>query len=103
MLNLSSGQHVEGCYVIARKEVLPFRDQERGSYLALTLQNCWGQIQGRLWELPANHSDCSPGQVVSLGAVTEDQGSRQLRILEMIPTGKEEIDFSYKRVMFIRR
>lgn len=95
MFNLAIGQQLEGSYVITRKEVLPFRDQERGSYLALTLQNRWGQIQGRLWELPENHGDYCPGKVVSLRAVPEEyQCGIQLRILDIRLTREEDIDLS---------
>ena len=47
---MQAGQVVEKIFAVVKKDLKPFKDTSRGSYLALTVADKTGKIEARKWE-----------------------------------------------------
>lgn len=91
---LQTGRVVESLFAVQRKEVLPFRNPEKGEYLALTLSDRTGTIEGRQWEtIEESVRRIKQGDVARVrGKVDEYRGAKQLIVEDMRPIPPEKVD-----------
>jgi len=48
--DIKAGEEVKATFYLQKWSLVPFRDASKGMYLALTLSDKTGQIQGRVWD-----------------------------------------------------
>lgn len=91
---LRSGERIVGFYFVRQKQLEPFRDRERGEYLALVLSDKSGQIPARVWEnAPAMAGTFEAGAVVKVAADVEEYNGRlQLIVHRLRPAEEGEAD-----------
>lgn len=87
---------VDTSLMVAEKRLVPFRDQAKGRYLALTLADRTGQIEGRAWESADElAAGCETGDVVRvIGVVEEYRETRQLRLASLVRLSDAGVDLS---------
>ena len=82
---LQPGQEVNGTFALKSKKLLPLRNGT-GQYLAVTLGDKTGQVEGRIWEpVYEAHYSCRVGDIVQVqGRVEEYNGRMQINISSML-------------------
>ncbi|MDD4767512.1 MAG: HD domain-containing protein [Desulfotomaculaceae bacterium] len=82
---LQPGQEVNGTFALKSKKLLPLRNGT-GQYLAVTLGDKTGQVEGRIWEpVYETHYSCRVGDIVQVqGRVEEYNGRMQINISSML-------------------
>ncbi len=87
---LRAGERIVGFYFVRQKQLEPFRDRERGEYLALILSDRSGQIPAKVWEnAPALAQTFEPGAIVKVAADVEEYNGRLQLIIHRL-RGAEE-------------
>ena len=91
---MQAGQVVEKIFAVVKKDLKPFKDTSRGSYLALTIADKTGKIEARKWEKADEKCEkIKQGGLVHLkGLVEQYQGSLQIRIHNVYPADELEFD-----------
>lgn len=92
--DLKAGLPVDSHYLVARKQLLPFRDPSRGQYLSLTLADRTGRVEAKLWDR-AGEVDAlvEVENIVRVaGTVEEYRGSLQLSISDIAVVPDDSVD-----------
>ncbi|RYD04108.1 hypothetical protein N752_16125 [Desulforamulus aquiferis] len=91
--DLKLGVEMQGVYAVKNKKLLPFRDGSE-FFLALTLSDKTGQVQGRVWEQVEEVSNCCVvGDVVKVtGLVSEYNGAAQIILYSITVCNDENLD-----------
>ncbi|HHT02025.1 MAG TPA: HD domain-containing protein [Firmicutes bacterium] len=92
--DLKPGQRASSAFVVQKKQMLPFKDPSKGSYLLLSLADKTGVIEARVWDGATEiHEWLQTGDVVLVaGNVEEYRGNAQLVVQMMRPVPDNEID-----------
>ncbi len=83
--DIKAGTEVRATFYLQSWSLVPFRDASKGMYLALTLSDKTGQIQGRVWERASEVAGGLPekGIVRVVAAADEYRGQVQLTVSEV--------------------
>lgn len=83
--DIKSGTEVRATFFLQQWSLIPFRDSSKGMYLALTLSDKTGQIQGRVWDRAQEVAGGLPDKGIVRVVATADEyrGQMQLSVTEI--------------------
>lgn len=92
--DLKPGVSVDSHYMVAKKQLMPFRDPTRGNYLALTLVDRTGRVEAKLWEKADEiGGSVEVESIVRVaGMVEEYRGSIQMTLSAITVVNDDSID-----------
>ncbi len=93
--DLVSGQRVESCFAVVRKETPPFKDPSKGNYLAMTLSDRTGRIEARKWDnWVAVEAKLQVGNFIKVNAIVEDyRNVLQLNLIDIEIVPDMDVNF----------
>lgn len=92
--DLKVGVPVDSHYMVAKKQLLPFRDPSRGHYLSLTLADRTGRVEAKLWDRATEIDALVEVENIArvTGTVEEYRGGLQLSISEIVVVPDDSVD-----------
>ncbi len=91
---LEPGVRVRSVFIVVEKQLLPFRDPSKGSYLSLVLADKTGTIEAKIWE-GARDIDAwleEESLVRVTGVADVYRGVCQVNVSELVPVSDQEVD-----------